>query len=86
MGFRGFIAGSPPWEPLVEERGTADWPGPPGGLDCCLHPPPRSSAQLNQRPSGRSPGCRDSGGTQSCLDLKQTNTLITFLPFIRARC
>ena len=67
----GLIAGSPPWGPPAGGKGTAGWPGPPVGQDCCPRPQPRSSARLDQRPSGRSPGCRGSGGTRSCQDLEK---------------
>lgn len=63
------IAGSPPWGPPAGGKDTAGWPGPPEGLDCCPPLPPQSSARWGQRPSGRSPGCRGSAGTQSCPDL-----------------
>ena len=88
--FRGegcsLIAGSPPWGPPAGGKGTAGWPGPPEELDCCPRPLPRSSARLGQRPSGRSPGYRDSGGTLSCPDLdrktKHINVLAQFQPDI----
>lgn len=65
----GLIAGSPPSVPPAEGTGTVGWPGPPGELCCCPRPPLQSSAQSDRKPSGRSPGCHGSGGTQSCPDL-----------------
>lgn len=66
---REFKAESPPWGPPAGGRGTAGWPGPPGGRGCCPRLPPRSSARSGRRPSGRSLGCRGSGGTLSCQGL-----------------
>lgn len=66
----GLKAGSPPWGPPAAGRGTAGWPGPPGGRGRCPRLPPRSSARSGRRPSGRSLGCRGSAGTRSCRGLK----------------
>lgn len=73
---RGVIAGSPPWEPPVGGIGTAGWPGPPEGPDWHPPPPPRSSARSGQRPSGRSPGCRDSEETRFCPGLHEETTRV----------
>lgn len=68
-----FKAGSPPWGPPAEGKGTAGWPGPPEGQGCCPRLPPQSSAQSSRRPFGRSLGCRGSGGTRSCQGLGNKN-------------
>lgn len=78
------IAGSLPWGPPAGGRGTAGWPDPPAGQDCYPPLPPQSSAQWDRRPSGRSPGCRGSGGTLSCQGLGKTSyiTSVGFCSFL----